>query len=228
MQPTWLAHVLAITMLATTFYCVARLVVARRWQRSLHYDTNVAHAADGLAMAGMLLASLQTLPDGAWEVIFGTFTFWFALRGTRFVLRNGLGTMEGEHAHTLTHYVSHLTMAGAMLYMFVEASPTTVRTPSPTMAMGAGGTSNLTALTLLLLVVLFASAVWHGDSLSRYATAAGPRPGDGPGAALAGAGGPAATLGELGVGQPPLAPRLEMVCHMVLCIVMGYMLILML
>jgi hypothetical protein len=243
MQPTWLADVLATAMVTTAVYCVARLVAAQRWKRALHRVTNVAHAADGLAMAGMLVGSLKTLPDGVWEVVFGTFSLWFALRAARFLLRNGLGAMDGEHTHTLAHYVSHLTMSGAMLYMFVEAAPArSVPNATDVMAMGgAGGTSNLTALTLLLIVILFASAVWHGDGLSRYTTigrgpsgvrvSGGPEPqwvGEGPGAALA-----AGTFGlhppHTSAGGPlRLAPRLEMLCHMALCITMGYMLVLML
>jgi hypothetical protein len=243
MQPTWLANILAATMVATAVYCVVRLVAAQRWKRAMHRDTNLAHVADGVAMAGMLVGSLKTLPEGVWEVVFGIMSLWFALRGVRFVLRNGFGAMDGEHTHTLAHHVSHATMSGAMLYMFVEAAPvTSLRSGSHAMVMGgAGATSNLTALTLLLIAILFASAVWHGDSLSRYTTVArvtagwksAPDPAtrqglrDGPGAALATAlrGG---RIADVAADAPRLAPRLEMLCHMALCITMGYMLVVML
>ena len=43
-------------------------------------DIDVAHLLMAIAMAGMLAASLQTLPNGAWEVIFGVLTAWFAYR----------------------------------------------------------------------------------------------------------------------------------------------------
>ena len=166
MQPTWSVHLLAVLMLVTSTYGVARLVAARVWRRSLHRDTDLAHAADGVAMAGMLVGGSKILPAGVWEVVFGAFTFWFVLRGVRFVTRFGVGTVDDD-AHSLSHYLSHLTMSGAMLYMFVEARPTS----GVMSAMGgAGSTSDITALTLLLTVALLASAVAHADGTSRYTT----------------------------------------------------------
>jgi hypothetical protein len=120
------------------------------------------------------------------------------------------------------------------------------------MAMGAGGTSNLTELTLLLAVVLFVSAVWHADSLTKYTTTRAALVGVG---AALGAGATTATttaplsgavatenpidtanptdgdssVGGTAPGQSQwLAPRLEMACHIALCITMGYMLVLLL
>ena len=162
----------------------------------------------------------------------------------RFVSRNGIA-MIGADTHPLSHYLSHLTMAGAMLYMFVEMSPSGSGAAPHAMAMGAGNTSNLTELTLLLVIVLFVSAVWHADSLTKYTTTRGaligavasvgatsaPTPGT---PAVSGGidGSPADGNGEVdGVapGQSQwLAPRLEMACHIALCITMGYMLVLLL
>jgi hypothetical protein len=244
-QPTWLADTLAGIMLGTSTYCLARLVAARRWRRTVHRDTNVAHLADGVAMSGMLVGALRTLPTGAWEVVFGAFTLWFAARGARVVARQGIAAL-GSDTHTLSHYLSHLVMAGAMLYMFVEISPTGTGTATHAMAMGVGSTSNLTELTLLLAIVLFVSAVWHADSLTKYTTA--PAALVGAGAAVGAAPAPAHAAAEVSGGfdaQNPtdddragdgsdtgqsrwLAPRLEMACHLALCITMGYMLVLLL
>jgi Domain of unknown function (DUF5134) len=246
-QPTWLANTLAGLMIATSAYCVVRLVAARVWKRVLHRDTNLAHAADGVAMSGMLVGSFRTLPTGVWEVIFAAFTVWCATRGARFVARHGLGSSGGAHADHLSHYLSHLVMAGAMLYMFLEGSSSATGGHSVMSAMGGGGASDLAVLTLLLAVLLFWSAVWHADALTRYTSV---RP------ALAGVG--ATGVGGTGVGAPSpaawpapggggdaqkvtagaggddddqsrsLAPRLEMACHIALCITMGYMLVLLL
>lgn len=238
-RPSGLADTLAGLMLVTSGYCVARLVAARAWKRTLNRDTNIAHTADGVAMAGMLVGALRTLPDGAWEVVFAALTIWFAGRGGRFLVRHGLAGFTGDAIHDLSHYASHLTMSGAMFYMFIEASPSgTGATTGAMSAMGgAGATSNLTELTLFLVVVLFASAVWHADGLTRYTTAA---PALVTAAAPAGFGGgvPAATTTvaaqptarhDTGIDQSRwLAPRLEMACHIALCITMGFMLILML
>jgi hypothetical protein len=259
-SPTWLGDALAGLMLVTSTYCVARLVAARAWQRTLHRDTNIAHTADGIAMAGMLVGAFRTLPNDAWEVVFAALTIWFGARGVRFVTQHGIESAGGDD---LSHYLSHLAMSGAMLYMFVETSgagggsATSHVAPSHVMVMGAGaGTSNLSELTLLFVIVLFASAVWHADSLSRYTTtrrppvAVGAVVGAGPVGvgAVVGADGPSAVStmsfvnndtttataserAEERAGDDQarwLAPRLEMACHIALCITMGYMLILLL
>jgi len=243
LQPTWLVDTLAGVMVATSTYCLIRLVVARVWRRESHRDTSVAHTADGVAMAGMLVASLRVLPDGAWEVVFAGLTVWFAVRGARFVVRHGIGSAGGDHAYNLSHYLSHLVMAGAMLYMFVEASPAASGSTTTAGAMSAmggatGRSSNLGGLTLVLVLVLFASAVWHADSLTRFTTtrralvgAGAPVPSDN---ALLSAAGGAGTDGHAPPDADPavpsrwLTPRLETACHIVLCITMGYMLVLML
>ena len=168
MQPSWLVDFLAGLMVLTSLYCLARLLAARVWKRSLHRDTNIAHMADAVAMAGMLVGGLRTLPDAAWEVIFGFFTLWFAVRAGRSVTRNAIKANGGT---LVSHYLSHLTMAGAMLYMFLESSPSGVARATAVMsAMGGGGRSNLTGLTLLFVLLLFGSAVWHADSLTMYTT----------------------------------------------------------
>ncbi|HEY5252585.1 MAG TPA: DUF5134 domain-containing protein [Acidimicrobiales bacterium] len=238
--PTWLVDSLAGLMLATSGYCVARLVAARAWKRTINRDTNIAHTADAVAMAGMLVGALKTLPDGVWEIVFAFFTLWFAARAARAFHRHGFGGFDGGHEHLVSHYLSHFTMAGAMLSMFVQAGPSTAGSSSGVMsAMGGGGTSNLSELTLLMVIILFGSAVWHADSLTIYTTAR---------RALVGAGAPLANgwpdssaggahispsfdavhRGPETSGTPRLAPRLETACHIALCITMGYMLILLL
>jgi hypothetical protein len=240
LHPTGLVDTLTGVMLVTSLYCAARLVAARVWRRPLHRDTNLAHLADGVAMAGMLDGTFKTLPNGVWDVVFGFFTVWFAVRGARFVWRHGLAATDEDHVHHVSHYLSHLAMAGAMLYMFLEASPAGAGSATATMSAmgGAGATSNLTGLTLLLVVVLFASAVWHADGLTRYTTVGPALVGAG---VAAGSDAPAARFtdatteavpvavdGPAADGSPWLVPRLEMGCHIALCITMGYMLILLL
>src|SRR5580698_3582726 len=112
--PTGLVDTLAGLMLATSLYCVARLVAARAWKRTLNRDTNIAHTADAVAMAGMFVPALKTLPDVAWEIIFALLTLWFASRAIRTVLRDGIGGAGAGAEHLVSHYLSHFTMAGAM------------------------------------------------------------------------------------------------------------------
>ncbi len=239
LQPSWLVDTLAGVMVATSLYCVARLVAARRWRRELHWDVNIAHVAMGVAMAGMLVADLQTLPTGVWEIVFGGLVFWFANGSVRLFLRQGVGHPGSDAFHHLTHKLAHAVMAGAMLYMFVEGSTPTGASASGAMsAMGGGGSgSDLGVLTLLFTFLLFVSAVWHADGMSRYTTVRGPlvgaTVGSGGGAPSPTAGAvPEGTWGSDAGGQEDpsvwLAPRLEMACHIAECVAMGYMLILLL
>lgn len=256
MGPAGFVDTLAAVMLATAAYCAARLVAAKAWNRTTHYDVDVGHVLMGVAMAGMLVASLHTLPAGVWEVVFASLTAWFAAQVVRFVLLHGVRGWDDDHLHHASHYVTHLAMAAAMLYMFL------VRTPAPAMSMsGSAGTSSATAsgLPLVLAFILLVAAVWYADSLTRFtrrSRAVG---------ALAGAAGDATLLpmtagrldaagdgaqGDLevpvGVGgvssaapvrawgdvlcsgdERWLAPRLEIATHIAMCVTMGYMLILM-
>ena len=103
-----------------------------------------------------------------------------------------------------------------------------------------GTAANFVGLPLLFVVILFASAVWQLDGLSRFAPGrdAGRR-GHGPRRPSTGARGSWEIAGDGpdepeqpsdrgAARRPSLAPRLEMGCHIVMCITMGYMLILML
>ena len=247
LQPTWLVDTLAVVMIAISTYCVARLVAARVWGRALHRDINVAHVAMGTAMAGALVAGFRTLPDGAWELVFGALVLWFGASAARLVVRPALAAVDTHH---LSHNLTHMVMAGAMLYMFMETSSSSVAAATPAAAMslmgGArGSAASLGGLTLVLVFILFASAVWHFDGLTRYTTArrqlapvASSVPAHGTGALMATvvaapAGATTAqdvTMTDAAQAEQAhwLAPRLEMGCHIAMCITMGYMLVLLL
>ena len=132
-------------------------------------------------------------------------------------------------------------MALAMLYMYLAAVPASGRAGTAVMAAPTGAAANFVGLPLLFVAILFASAIWQLDGLSRYA-ATGPDlvgvaslgPQGGPARAqspptTSSPGFPVAPASPAGsVPEPSLAPRLEMGCHIAMCITMGYMLILML
>ncbi len=271
--PRLLSDMLAVVVLVTSGYCFSRLVVARLWHRSMHYDVNMAHVAMGTAMAGMFVTSLRTLPASLWEVLFSCLMAWFALRVIAFVRRSGLSGWDGDRVHQVSHYATHFVMALAMLYVLLlvgvsapASASGAVRTGLASVRTGAmSGTEGRPALALLLLVALLVSAVWHADGLARFSPAWRSQPG-GPGCnqAVAGDAGPlsrpgppaangrrvgpdhllaqpalvaGATLSTSLEGRPRgavvacgrdvplLAPRLEIGCHVAMCIAMGYMLL---
>jgi hypothetical protein len=239
-HPTWLAYSFAVVMVGVSLYCVAWLIAARRQGRQNHTDVNVSHVAMGVGMAGMLVPRLKVLPDGAWDVVFVAIALWFAWRGIRFgAARLGNRFGDAGRSHGLSHYLIHLAMALAMLYMYLAPGATTAG--SSAMAAPTGTVANFVGLPLLFVLILLASAVWQLDGLSRYAP---PLPRlVGAGLSLDGGSGGTPGSSEItdnsqdaaprpsspsGETLPSLAPRLEMGCHIAMCITMGYMLILML
>jgi Domain of unknown function (DUF5134) len=214
-EPGWVTGAFAVVMVAVSTYCATRIVLARRLGRTLHYDVNFAHVAMGLGMAGMLSPGLNVLPDGVWEALFSALAAWFVWRAVHFIQRHGFAGRSNDRVHGISHYLTHLVMSCSMLYMYFAASPERV-VPGGGMAMGANpATADFLVLPLAFVVILGISAVWHVDALSRFST---------PAFATVGGG----TTGVAGAGADPrwLAPRLEMGCHIAMCIAMAFMLVL--
>ena len=171
MTPAWLLDIVAAVMLVVAALSAARLAAARPWRRGgVVTDTDVAHLLMAIAMAGMLAPGLRTLPDAAWEVIFGLLAAWFAVRVARDMSRNGVRALAGGHC------APHLVHSASMLYMFLAMT-----TAAPG-AAGAGGmdmqeTSGMAlrypTLALLFAFILAGYSVWDLDQLSgrRYTLA---------------------------------------------------------
>ncbi len=170
MTPAWLLDLVAAVMLVVAALSAARLAAAGPWRRGAVTDTDVAHLLMSVAMAGMLTPGLRTLPDAAWEVIFGLLAAWFAVRVARDTSRNGVRALAGGHC------APHLVHSTSMLYMFLAM---TTAVPA---AAGAGGmdmqeTSGMTlrypTLALLFAFILAGYSVWDLDQLSgrRYTLA---------------------------------------------------------
>lgn len=233
-DPTWLGYSFAVAMLAVSLYCIGRLVLAKRLGRHNHYDVSAGHVVMGVGMAGMLVPRWNWLPTGLLEVLFGIIGLYFLAMSARFVVAHGWRGTDDAHAHHVSHYLIHMLMAAAMLYMYWLGMP--VRAGSgmggATMSMsgpavGAGDPS----LTLAFMLILFASAAVEMDKLVRYSPG-----GDlafavaGGGAVAGGRAGASAAGGSVPgteVAVPWLAPRLEIACHVAMCVTMGYMLMLM-
>ncbi len=77
-------------------------------------DVDAAHLLlMAIAMAGMLAASLTTLPDTVWEAVFGLLTAWFGYRVWRDARGSGVRALAGGHC------APHLVHSGSMLYMLL-------------------------------------------------------------------------------------------------------------
>jgi hypothetical protein len=212
--PAWLLDIFAAIMLAVAAVSALRLAAARPWQRGgpgADADIDLAHLLMGIAMAGMLTASLTTLPDGAWEAVFAVTTAWFAWRVARDVRGRGASALAGGH------HAPHLVHSAAMLYMFgaVAAPMGTVAEPAMAgMGGAAGGMSTLRFPTIALVFALLLAgyAVWDLDQVAsriqrtgeRRSTRSGLRLSDAGVPALAGPGNPVGGLAAAtGTGMLP-------------------------
>jgi hypothetical protein len=165
MTPGWILDTLSAVMLVVAGVSAARLAARLAalppWRRTAagaglagpSADVDAAHLLMGIAMAGMLTASLNTLPDGAWEVIFGIATAWFAWR----VYQDARGS--GTRAMMRGHYALHLIHGAAMLYMYLAltAPPGSLGGTGMGGMGGMGGASGtMQTLRLPTLALVFA------------------------------------------------------------------------
>jgi Domain of unknown function (DUF5134) len=168
MSPVWLLDAFAALMLAVAAVSAVRLAVARPWRHAAAaIDSDAAHLLMAIAMAGMLAASLRTLPDRAWEVIFGLLAAWFAVRVARDARANGVRALAGGHC------APHLVHSCSMIYMF--AAMTTAAGGAAGMdgmagMSGAVGSAMMTLryplLALVFAFVLAGYSIWDLDQVS--------------------------------------------------------------
>ena len=111
--PAWLTDIFAAASLAVAVYCAGRLAAARRWHRPTELDTDGAHVVMGVAMAGMLVSGLRTLPSAIWEVVFAAAAAWFGYRMLQ--ARRGAQPSPWRSSHPLPHLVE----CAAMVFMFL-------------------------------------------------------------------------------------------------------------
>jgi Domain of unknown function (DUF5134) len=163
MTPGWILDIAAALMLAVAVVSAARLAMARPWQHgAVVADTDIAHLLMAVAMAGMLVPDLSTLPDTVWEVIFGVMTAWFGYRVISDARANGVRALAGGHC------APHLVHSAAMLYMFLA-----LMAPSGAgqgMA-GMGGSSGMWSLSVptvgfVFAMVLAGYTIWDLDQVS--------------------------------------------------------------
>ena len=164
--PAWILDIFAALMLVVAAVSAARLFVLRPWRlgrAAVIADIDVSHLLMAIAMVGMLAAGLSTLPNDAWEVVFGVLTAWFAFQVTRDARR------EGSRALAAGHCTPHLVHAGAMLYMFLALTAPAAGGGSGMAGMGGGSgmqTLSLPLLAFLFALVLIGYSVWDLDRLS--------------------------------------------------------------
>lgn len=173
-------------------------------------------------MAGMFVTGWAFGPSTIWELIFTLLLVWFLVQSIQSVIAFGIH---------LTHYLIHAAMSFAMLLMYVF--PAGARSGAMSMSMASSSSARIDpGLGSLLAVVFFASAIFtlaspvkgashHGRHSRAYAMS-----GSASGAAEVESG-PAPASAAGGAVGLIAAPWLEDASHVVMCVGMGFMLILM-
>ncbi|HUA29440.1 MAG TPA: DUF5134 domain-containing protein [Streptosporangiaceae bacterium] len=163
--PGFVLDILAGLMLLVAAVSAGRLVLDRPWRRGvMDADVDGVHVLMGIAMAGMLVASLSTLANGAWTAIFGVTTAWFGW----FVYRESRG--GGLRVFVHSHHAPHLVHSAAMVYMFAAITAPSAGHGAAMAGMGgaSGGMSTLAVpvLAFIFAILLAGYAVMDLDRLS--------------------------------------------------------------
>jgi hypothetical protein len=225
--PAWLYYLFGLLMLAVAVHGLALLIVSVPTRQFVGRDVDIAHIFMGVSMAGMFVGRWAFGPRAIWELIFAVLLIWFVTRTLQSVQRWGVH---------LPHEAVHATMSLTMLFMYWYPVGASGSGASMSMSMSASPTTAKLdpGLGFLLAVLFFVSAVFtlaspvkgashHGTHVPVYAISN-----------VAASSGSAPGLGV--VGKPPVgpvetlitAPWLEDASHVLMCIGMGFMLILML
>ena len=218
--PAWLYYLFAAAMLAVAAYGFALLAVSVAIRKNAGWDVDIAHLFMGVSMAGMFVTDWAFGPSAVWELIFAVLLVWFIAQSIQSVIAFGIH---------LTHYLIHAAMSFAMLLMYVF--PAGARSDAMSMSMQSSSGARIDpGLSLLLAFTFFASAIFtlaspikgashHGRHVRAYAMNGAPGGLEEVPMARASAGGGVVTL--------ITAPWLEDASHVVMCVGMGFLLILM-
>jgi len=220
--PAWLYYFFAIAMLAVAAYGLVLLAVSVAIRRSAGWDVDIAHLFMGVSMAGMFVTGWAFGPSAIWELIFTVLLIWFLVQSVQSVITFGIH---------LTHYLIHAAMSFAMLLMYVF--PAGASSGAMSMSMASSSSARIDpGLSLLLAFVFFASAIFtlaspvkgvsHHGRHSRVYAMSGPA-----GGTVGAPNGPAPAAAAGGALGLISAPWLEDASHVVMCVGMGFMLILM-
>ncbi|HXW35566.1 MAG TPA: DUF5134 domain-containing protein [Acidimicrobiales bacterium] len=227
--PSWLYYLFGVAMLVVAAYGVFLLLVSFRFGDPAGRDVDIAHLFMGVAMAGMFVSRWTFWPSGFWELVFFVLMVWFIARSAQSIQRFGLH---------IPHEAIHVLMSLAMLLMYwfpMAAS-------SNAMSMTSSSSHRILdpGVGLLLAFTLFGSAIFtlaspikgashHGTHAVARRRALAPI-----GSAVSGGDSSVEAeaephlRGDSSLLSAIASPQLEDLSHVVMCIGMGFLLVLML
>jgi hypothetical protein len=218
--PSWLYYLFAVLMLAVAAYGVTLLLISLPMRQVSGRDVDIAHVFMGVSMAGMFVADWAFGPSGFWELVFSVLLIWFVVRSFQSIQQFGLH---------VPHQAIHAAMSFAMLLMYWYPAGMSAGS-SMSMSASSSAAKLDPGLGLLLAMAFFASAIFTLASPVKGASHHGRHV---PVLAMSGAPGGVQrneSSEDRSVGAVETAittPWLEDASHVVMCIGMGFMLILM-
>jgi hypothetical protein len=177
-SPGWLAGILAALVLVVAGFSAGRLIAARGRRRRGEVDADGMHVLMGVAMAGMFVPRLATLPDAAWGAVFGLGAVWFAGRAWRD--RGGHDPLAGRWcAYPVPHLIDCVAMVYVLWAVPVTAAGGGMGAGGGLAAMGAAAAgARWPVIGLVLAVGVCGYVVWLLDRLPalQHAALASPGP----------------------------------------------------
>lgn len=176
--PAWLPPLPAALMLAVAGFLLWRLIVAAAFDYATDPVADLFHIAAAVAVAGMLVTWMRTLPPGAWALLFAGAAAWFAVCASRARRLGDIGAAQRA--------ATNLLVALALVYMpLAGVAPSTIRGSTAGMysmaampGMSRDPTIHLPVLGLLIAVAALGYIVLQLDRLSTPAPSAAEFAGD--------------------------------------------------
>jgi hypothetical protein len=219
-NPSWLYYLFAVLMLAVAGYCLSLLTLSLATNRPAGRDVEISHIFMGVAMAGMFVGQWAFGRSAVWEIIFGVLLVWFVVQSIQSVRQFGL-----HLPHALIHAVMNFAML--LMYWFPMGSS---GSGAMSMSASSSGPKLDSGLGFVVALVLFTSAVFTLASPNKGASHFGSHAPAWAIASTAGSEQDHSTAGAssvLAVEGLVATPWLVDVSHVVMCIGMGFMLLLM-
>jgi len=218
--PLWLYYLFGVLVLVVVAYSVVLLMSSVATRRPLGWDVDISHLFMGLSMAGMFVTRWAFGTRTVWELIFSVLLIWFLARSIQSMHRWGFH---------LSHFLIHAVMSFTMLLMYRFPLSASIGA----MSASAKGSRLDPGFSFALAFVLFASAIFTLASPNKGASRHGTHA---PAYATGGTAGLRAATSHSGeqitsvmsIENLLAAPRLEDASHVVMCVAMGFLLILML
>ncbi len=220
--PSWLYYFFGVLMLAVAAYCLTLLVLSVATKRHGGRDVEISHVFMGIAMAGMFVGQWAFGRNAVWEIIFGVLLIWFLVQSIQSVRQFGLH---------LPHALIHAVMSFAMLLMYWYPMGSS-SSGAMSMSMSSTGPKLDSGVAFVVAFILFASAIFTLASPNKGASHFGSHA---PAYAMVGAQGSDSPMVRLDGGSDSAIALEEVVAtpwlvdlsHVVMCVAMGFMLLLM-